>query len=109
MRRRTSKKGLVEVVRIRDKSELTVVLANGRGGRDIVLDYLPTMRIMISTNLLHANRRVGRKKKKKQRLTLVEARDTSIVQVQNSTTSLYEVSNLLGAGRASVPEELFIL
>lgn len=65
MRRRTSKKGLVEVVRIRDKSELTVVLANGRGGRDIVLDYLPTMRIMISTNLLHANRRVGRKKKKK--------------------------------------------
>lgn len=46
---------------------------------------------------------------KKQRLTLVEARDTSIVQVQNSTTSLYEVSNLLGAGRASVPEELFIL
>lgn len=65
MRRRTSKKGLVEVVRIRDKSELTVVLANGRGGRDIVLDYLPTTRIMISTNLLHASRRVGRKKKKK--------------------------------------------
>lgn len=107
MRKRTSEKGLVEVVRIRDKSELTVVLANGRGGRDIVLDYLPTTRIMISTNLLHANRRVGRKKK--QRLTLVEARDTSIVQVQNSTTSLYKVSNLLGAGRASVPEELFIL
>lgn len=55
-----------------------VVLANGRGCRNIVLD-------------------------------LVEARDTSIVQVQNSTTSLYKVSNLLGTGRASVPEELFIL